>query len=206
MPHLVRARALLGAALLLAAGCGVTGSSDVTAPATGSRLPPATTAPATTAPDGTTYNAADVMFTQMMVAHHGQGIEIVRLASTRASSADVKTLAAAVEATQTAEVKTMSGWLRTWRKPATAAANEHAAHGGMPGTSNIEIRALKAKTGDTFDRAFLNMLIAHQDDAIQMARAETAAGANPEATGLAKRIDESRTAQIAQMLTMLGQG
>jgi uncharacterized protein (DUF305 family) len=76
----------------------------------------------------------------------------------------------------------------------------------MPGTSAEEIAVLEKAAGAAFERAFLNMLIAHQDDAIQLARAEVASGSNAEAKALASRIDKSRSAQIAQMLTMLGQG
>ncbi len=176
---------------------GVSGCGQEAEPAA-APPPSSTTSLAPSAP-----NDADVMFAQMMVAHHGQGIEIARLAATRAGHPDVKTLAAAVETTQTAERQTMAGWLRTWGKPPTADAGTHAAHGGMPGTSNIEIRSVKAKSGDDFDRAFLNMLIAHQDDAIQMARSETAGGAHAHAKAMADRIDKSRSAQITQMLAML---
>lgn len=158
--------------------------------------------PSATAASGA-VNAADVMFAQMMVAHHRQGIEIVTLTDTRAESPEVKRLAAAIKTTQTAERETMAGWLRTWGKPPTADASAHAAHGGMPGTSNVEIRSVKAKSGGDFDRAFLNMLIAHQDDAIQMARSETAGGSDAQAKAMADRIEKSRSAQITQMLAML---
>jgi uncharacterized protein (DUF305 family) len=47
------------------------------------------------------------------------------------------------------------------------------------------------------------MMIAHQDDAIQMARMEESSGINPEARALAGRIDRSRTAQIQQMLALI---
>ena len=50
---------------------------------------------------------------------------------------------------------------------------------------------------------FLNMMIAHQDDAMQLARMETSAGVNAPARDLAGQIDRSRTAQIAQMLGYL---
>jgi uncharacterized protein (DUF305 family) len=183
---------VLLALVLGVSGCGQEGKPAAAPP------PSSTTSPAPSAP-----NDADVMFAQMMVAHHGQGIEIAKLAVTRAGHPDVKTLAAAIETTQTAERRTMAGWLRAWGKPPTAGAGAHAAHGGMPGTSNIEIRSVKAKSGDDFDRAFLNMLIAHQDDAIQMARSETAGGAHAEAKAMADRIDKSRSAQITQMLAML---
>jgi uncharacterized protein (DUF305 family) len=152
------------------------------------------------------HNAVDVMFAQMMVPHHRQGIEIVGPAANRAANAEVRILAAAIATTQAAEADTMAGWLRAWGKPATAAANEHAAHGGMPGTSQAEMAALKRATGPDFDRTFLNMMIAHQDDAIQMARSEATSGVNPQATALAKRIDRSRSAQITQMLALLRGG
>ncbi len=196
---MIRLAAVLTATVLVTAGCGQ--STDGTSPP--ETLPSVSVSPPVTAPNGEKFNAADVMFAQMMVPHHKQGIDITGLAGTRASSSEVKTLAAAISVTQLSEANTMSGWLKGWNKPATAAASEHAAHGGMPGTSNIEIRNLKAKTGADFDRAFLNMLIAHQDDAIQIARAEFAGGHNAEAKALAGRIDKSRSAQITQMLAMI---
>ena len=148
------------------------------------------------------FNAADVMFLQMMVPHHLQGIEIVRLAPDRATDPEVRMLAAAIETTQLSEVDAMAGWLRDWGQPTDADADAHAAHGGMPSTSAAEIAAL-ASAAD-FDRQFLNLLIAHQDDAIQMARAEAAHGQNPAAKALAGRIDASRSAQLQQMLALLG--
>ncbi|MFL6144120.1 MAG: DUF305 domain-containing protein [Labedaea sp.] len=165
---------------------------------------PASSAPATNDnPAG--FNAGDVMFLQMMVPHLEQGRAIAGLAATRGTSADVRTLAAAIDTTQADEVRTMSGWLRTWHQPASATANAHAEHGGMPNTTESEIATLGRISGAEFDRRFLNVMIAHQDDAIQLARMESATGTNPPATALARRIETSRAAQIEQMLGFLGQ-
>lgn len=165
--------------------------------------PAAQNTPQTAASTGP-FNATDVMFLQMMVPHHAQGIEIVRLAKSRPVRNEVKLLAAAIESTQANEAETMAGWLAAWGRPASAAPDEHAAHGGMPGTSAAEIAAL-VKAGDAdFERKFLNMLIAHQDDAIQMARLEKSGGADKLAKELADRIDKSRSAQIQQMKGFLG--
>lgn len=150
-----------------------------------------------------TFNSIDVMFLQMMVPHHRQGLELVRLAATRAVRSDVKILAAAIDATQAQEIDRMSGWLRAWGQPATADPNAHSAHGGMPGTSDAEIASLKATTGAEFERTFLNLLIAHQDDAIQLARMETGGGIHPEAKALADQIRQSRAGQIRLMLGYL---
>jgi uncharacterized protein (DUF305 family) len=184
--------AVVAALLLILAGCGV------------GQAPPG---PAPTVHSGTStggaepgFNGTDVMFLQMMVPHHGQGLELVRLAQNRPVRADLRILAAAIEVTQAAEIQTMSGWLRRWAQPPSADPAAHAAHGGMPGTSPAELAVLAAAPDDAFEHLLLNTLIAHQDDAVQIARMETAGGVNPAARELAGQIDRSRTAQIQQLL------
>ncbi|MFJ8958188.1 DUF305 domain-containing protein [Lentzea sp. NPDC102401] len=54
-----------------------------------------------------------------------------------------------------------------------------------------------------FDRRLLDVMIAHQDDAVQMARWEAGSGADREVKDLADRIDRSRTAQIGMMKKFL---
>jgi len=158
---------------------------------------------ASTPVSASVFNAGDVMFLQMMVPHHRQGIGIVGLARDRARRPEITVLAAAIEATQASEMETMAGWLRSWGQPAVAAEDAHAAHGGMPGTSEADIATLATRTGVDFERDFLHLMIAHQDDAIQMARMETATGQNPAVRDLARRIDLSRSAQIQTMLAWL---
>ncbi|SEG94829.1 Uncharacterized conserved protein, DUF305 family [Thermomonospora echinospora] len=154
-------------------------------------------------PGGPGFNGTDVMFLQMMLPHHGQGVRIVRLAEGRAVRPEVRTLAAAIEATQLTEITTMAGWLRAWRRPPRAPRHAHAAHGGLPETSESEIAALARATGPAFERAFLNTLIAHQDDAVQLARMQLADGIDPRVRDLARRMERSRSAQIKQMLLFL---
>jgi uncharacterized protein (DUF305 family) len=173
---------LLAAGTLLLAACGVSPSAAVQPAA---------------------FNAADTMFLQMMVPHHTQGLAIVQRALTRTVRPDVRMLAAAIQATQTTEIQTMGAWLREWGQPAAADPAAHAAHGGLPGTSADELAQLDQTSDVEFERAFLNLLIAHQDDAIQLARMETAGGVHDAARSLADQIDRSRTAQIAQLLTYL---
>jgi uncharacterized protein (DUF305 family) len=143
------------------------------------------------------------MFLQMMLPHHRQGIAIVRLAGHRPVHRETKLLADAIQATQRREAATMTGWLRRWGQPASASADAHAAHGGMPATDPGAIKVV-TDTGDAgFERPFLNLLIAHQDDAIQMARQQLRHGHNPEVRRLARQIERSRSAQIRQMVGFL---
>jgi len=160
--------------------------------------------PATTAAVSPGFNSTDVMFVQMIVPHHRQGIAIAEIAAERATRADLKVLAGAIVATQKDEVARLEGWLKVWKQPATADPAEHAAHGGMPGTSAKDIAKLRKVSAAEVDEALLDTLIAHQDDAVQLARFETAGGENVNAVGYAKQVDDSRSAQIKQMQGYLG--
>jgi uncharacterized protein (DUF305 family) len=177
------------AAVLLAAGCGT--GATATAP---------TGMPASAGVSGT-FNDTDVMFLQMLGPHHTQGIAIVKVGAERSKREDLRVLANAIMATQQDEVTRISGWLQAWKQPATADPASHAAHGGMPGTSEKQIAALRRTPDADFDKDLLDLLISHQDDAVQLARMEAASGVNPTVKAYAKQVDESRSAEIKQMLT-----
>ncbi|GLY47415.1 DUF305 domain-containing protein [Lentzea sp. NBRC 102530] len=145
----------------------------------------------------------DVMFLQMMLPHHQQGVEMVALAKDRAQDEELRMLAAAIEQTQVTEADTMRNWLTSWGEPLTAPPDAHAGHGGMRESDPEEVERLTALKGAEFDQRLANVMIAHQDDAVQMARWETGSGASQEVKALADRIDKSRTAQISMMRKFL---
>ena len=151
------------------------------------------------------HNDTDVMYLQMMLAHHEQGLEMVRLAEKKASRSEIRTLAQAVDATQSDEVEMMTGWLKQWSAPATVdhAPSAHADHGGLPATGPREIAALRKAKGAAFEAAFLNLFVAHQHNAVEMAHLETEQGSNAEAKAFAERVRASRADQIKQMLRLM---
>jgi uncharacterized protein (DUF305 family) len=175
--------------LFVLAGCGV-GVTETTGVSIS--LPP---------PSGE-YNDTDVMFLQMAVPQHQQGIEMARLAEKRASRKEIRDLAAAITVTQEDEVEQMKAWLVEWDQPVAPDLdpNAHAAHGGMHGTDPAVLQVLRdTPAGPEFDRLFLNLLTGHQHGAVELARMAEKNGFNPEARALASRIVHSRTAEIQQM-------
>ncbi|WP_326553779.1 DUF305 domain-containing protein [Micromonospora sp. NBC_01813] len=165
----------------------------------------------TTGPHGT-FNAVDVMFLQMTLDQHAAAAELTRLATVRSTDAQVRMLAAAIEVTQADEARTMSDWLAGWGQPTTpdpgasgahGRHGDHAGHDALRGSTAADIALLAASPADEFDRTFLNILIAHQHNAVELARMARDAGTDPHVRDLAELIDRSRTAQISQMLTML---
>ncbi|GIH93384.1 DUF305 domain-containing protein [Planobispora siamensis] len=184
-------------------GHAVPAASASATPAGGDEAPAGTddaSAPAGTGASGS-FNDADVMFLQMMIPHHRQGTEMAVVAKTRSPREEIRTMAAAIEATQGYEAETMTGWLEGWGQPLTTAdPHAHDAHGGLHATSPAEIVKLRRLKGAAFDTRFLNVLVAHQHNAVEMARTEIRTGHNARVVELARQIEQSRLAQIKQML------
>ncbi len=149
--------------------------------------------------DDRPYNETDVMFLQMLSPHHREGLEIVRLAGDRTLRPEVRRLVDAIATTQREELTRMTRWLSTWGEPATAPPGAHAGHGGMPGTTEAEMKAVAATPDAAFERAFLQVLLAHQDDAIQIARLELKSGDHRDVRDFARRVEQSRTSQVRMM-------
>jgi uncharacterized protein (DUF305 family) len=76
----------------------------------------------------------------------------------------------------------------------------HAGHGGMKTTSPDVVSALKSAPDAEFGRRFLDVLTGQQQGAAELARTETGSGVDAEARDLARRVVESRTAEVAQLL------
>lgn len=192
------------ASALLLTACGsdsTTGHENMTGMAATST---AAAASASSEP-GAAFNDADVMFAQMMIPHHKQAVEMADLAASRATDQGIKDLAVKIKAAQDPEIVTMTGWLTDWGKPVTPS-DGMAGHGGhgMPGMmGENDMAKLKAAKGADFDKMFAEMMIAHHNGAIEMARTEQAQGADPEAKALAATIATAQQAEVAQMQKIL---
>ncbi|MFG2092895.1 DUF305 domain-containing protein [Streptomyces sp. NPDC048612] len=175
------------------------------------------------------HNAADVAFAKGMIPHHRQAVEMAELAATRASSSQVKELAAKIKKAQDPEITTLSGWLRAWGEqvPEEMAGmdhsgpshpsdrSEHSSHSSMPGMEHSampgmmgaeEMAALKEKSGKGFDRSFMEMMVGHHRGAVKMAGVEKEKGAYGPAKTLADAVIKAQEAEIARMKRLLGEG
>ncbi|MFI7500173.1 DUF305 domain-containing protein [Streptomyces sp. NPDC049687] len=169
------------------------------------------------------HNAQDVSFAQGMIPHHRQALEMAGLAAERASSAQVKDLAARVEKAQDPEIKTMSGWLKSWGEDVPTSSDssaesmpgmDHSTSGmpgmdhstsGMPGMMDgSDMDELEKASGADFDTMFLTMMIEHHKGAVEMATTEKAKGKYGAATSMADDIVTAQTAEIAEMNKLLG--
>ncbi|MFE5307297.1 DUF305 domain-containing protein [Isoptericola sp. NPDC056605] len=168
---------------------------------------PSSDAPSGTATDAT-FNAADVMFAQMMLPHHEQAIEMSdALLAKDGVSPELVDLAEQVKAAQGPEIDTLTGWLDDWGADAGAGADAgHGDHGdhGMAGMMSAEdLQALEDATGTDAERLFLEQMVAHHEGAVEMAQAEVSAGEHAGAVEMARSVVDSQTAEIQQMRDLL---
>ena len=149
-------------------------------------------------------NAADIAFARDMIAHHEQAVEMSDLVGADAS-AEVMALARQIEAAQGPEIDRMNGWLDDWDAEEMDDEMSHdTGHGSMPGMmSRADLEALEQASGETFDRSWLTMMIAHHEGAVEMARTEIADGKNAEAIALAEDIVSSQSDEITTMKELL---
>lgn len=144
---------------------------------------------------------ADVTFTQNMIPHHQQAIEMAKLVDSHTDRPELRELADSITSSQSQEITQMQGWLRSWGKPETPSEG-HGGHGDseMPGMmSEADMRRLMEATGPEFDLAFVEMMSVHHQGAIDMARTELKDGSLPEVTRLAQQIIDTQQDEIEQL-------
>ena len=152
------------------------------------------------ADDGRPYNDADVAFATEMIQHHAMALTMVDLTVQRQVSPELTELAEEIRANQTAEIETMVDWLEEWGEPVPETVRDHAnAHGADHGEDLAELEPLQ---GAEFEEEWLETMVDHHDDAVDMAQDQLDDGEAPEAVRLAERIMKAQQAEIEQMEAM----
>jgi uncharacterized protein (DUF305 family) len=203
----------VAATAALVAGCSNSSSSG------GMSGMQSTSAAATTAAgQQTSHNAQDVAFTQQMIPHHSQAVDMAKLAPTRSTNPKILDLASRIEKAQAPEIQQMQGWLTAWGVTTsstssmpgmstsmsmpgmTDSAMPGMDHGSMPGgMTDADMKQLAGAKGAQFDSMWLSMMITHHQGAIDMAKTEIAQGSNAEAKSLAQKIIDGQQAEITEM-------
>ena len=146
----------------------------------------------------TDFSGYDIMFAQMMIPHHQQAVDMGTLAETRASSPEVKALAAQIKAEQAPEIAQMKTWLTNAGKSMDMG-HEMTMDGML---SDAEFTALENSTGPEFDQLYLQGMIGHHEGAIKMAQM-VVDSTNLEAKALGDAVISSQTEQIEYMKSLL---
>lgn len=146
-----------------------------------------------------TFTGADVMFLQMMIPHHQQAVDISNIALKTSKDPELLALAKTIISAQTSEIVRMNAWL----KEAGAGTDMGHSMDGMGGMlDDVELSALTAASGKTFDTLWLKGMIGHHDGAIHMTTMIRDAS-NPAIKTFGENVVKDQSAQITQMEAML---
>jgi uncharacterized protein (DUF305 family) len=146
---------------------------------------------------GETY---DRNFIANMIAHHQGAVDMAKLALTNAKHQELKDMANDIISAQEAEIAEMTSWQKDWGYPSTSSDNmmDHGAMGMMDDMANMTTE-LEGKTGDEFDKAFIEQMIMHHQSAIDMAAPGEQNAQHQEVKDLTKAIVTAQTKEIQQM-------
>jgi hypothetical protein len=151
------------------------------------------------------FNSEDVHFSQMMIPHHEQAIEMsdIALDPTVGASDVVKGLATKIKGAQAPEITQMQKWLTDWGKTEMDSSMDMS--GMMEGMlSADDLMNLGTLRGTEFDTAWINGMIAHHEGAIKMAEVVIADGSYPEVRILAEAVISGQQKEIDAMKALLG--
>ncbi len=145
-----------------------------------------------------TYTDDELMFASMMIPHHSQAVTMSDLALANTTTPEILSLATAIRDAQAPEIAQMQSWLDQ-----SDYSGSHAGHMDMAGMlSDKELAELASAKGTTFDRLFLEGMIAHHEGAIDMI-SMIKDSTNSEVKKLYTDILTSQSAEIEAMKALL---
>jgi len=145
-----------------------------------------------------TYTDDELMFASMMIPHHSQAVTMSELALANTTNPEILSLATAIRDAQAPEIEQMQSWL-----DASNYSESHAHHMEMSGMlTDEELAELSSAKGLTFDRLFLQGMIAHHQGAIDML-SMIKNSTNSEVKKLYDDILTSQSAEIEAMKALL---
>jgi uncharacterized protein (DUF305 family) len=163
-------------------------------------------------------DSAEVGFARDMATHHAQAVEMSLLIRDTASDALLRTLAYDIIVTQSTQRGVFMGWLQAWDVPQTSTRPRMAwmrghPHAVPPAGSGVplmhgmatdeEMRRLREARGAEAEILFLQLMIRHHEGGVVMARALEGLSRRAEVLGMARSIDSTQRAEIAEMTKML---
>lgn len=140
----------------------------------------------------------DLKFIDTMSAHHQDALDMAKLAETKASHAELRTMAVDMQKAQKAEIDQMAGWRNAWSRGA-APAVDHEMKGMKETMAGMDMGKLESAQGADFDHAFIDMMVKHHAGAVTMANDALANASRPEVKQLAQKIVSDQTREITQL-------
>lgn len=138
----------------------------------------------------------DRTFIANMIIHHQGAVDMAKLALASANRQELKDMANDIISAQENEIAQMTSWQQEWGY--ASAGMDDSAMGVMNNMAGMTTE-LEGKTGDEFDKAFIEQMIMHHQSAINMAAPGEQNAQRQEVKDLTKAIVSAQTKEIEQM-------
>lgn len=148
-------------------------------------------------------NNIDKHYIEEMIPHHEGAIDMAKLALTRDTKPEIKTLATNIIKSQTEEIIQMKAWYESWFGTDVPVDTDREIgmgrgmmHGGMMG-DEADISSLEK--AENFDKAFIDDMIPHHQMAVMMSNMLLSSTNRSEMKQLGKNIITAQTKEIEEM-------
>jgi uncharacterized protein (DUF305 family) len=140
----------------------------------------------------------DQQFIDTMLYHYEISMQMAELALSQATSPGLQERVGVMLDLQYSRAQQLQD-LREQLYGADAAKAINMKMHGMQALKNVDVNALQAVDGETFDLKFIRMMIEHHKGGVAMAMTELSKGKEPEVKKLAQTIMQSQAGNVAEL-------
>lgn len=133
----------------------------------------------------------EIMFMEDMIPHHLSAAKMASLCQGRIIHPELLAMCSSIEASQMGEVRQMQSWLRGWYGEERAP--------GLFEHQEMDIEHMASLTGESFEKAFMKMMIPHHMLAIEESAQCQVRGFHGELQQLCRDIVRGQADEIHQM-------
>jgi uncharacterized protein (DUF305 family) len=135
---------------------------------------------------------AEREFLVEMIGHHTMAVEMAEMAQEKATHQELKDMADDIVRTQTAEIRQMRGWLRSWY-------GRRVDEDEMDMDDHEDMQMLEEATGPEFEVRFMAMMSVHHAQAVERATAVRKSRIHPQVRRLTRDIISAQEREIDQL-------
>lgn len=150
--------------------------------------------------------AYDEAYVANMIMHHEGAVQMAEQALAVSERQEIRSLSNDIISTQSDEIVKMRTWQNEWGYEQTASMG-HGNHGGGSDSSTSSMESemadmmseMATATGDEFDRIFIEQMIIHHQQAVDMSKFAETNAYRDEIKALAKDVISAQEKEIASM-------
>lgn len=143
----------------------------------------------------------DLQFLDSMIHHHEGAIQMANMVLGKTQRPELKQFAQKIIDDQSKEIAQMKQWREQWYagKPSALNMEMPGMVGGMKIMNSEHMKEMDNMPPNHFDDHFLNMMTAHHEGAVTMAKDALKKAEHPEIKTLSEQIIKAQQAEIEQM-------